>query len=274
MTDDLSDVQLHRYSRQIILQHVGSSGMEDLLKSTVTIIGAGGLGCPAAQILAAVGVGNLRLVDRDRVDISNLPRQVLHHTADIGLMKVQSVKEKINAMNPDVNVSFLDDFATKENIASILEGSDYVIEASDNIATKFLVNDACVHFRIPFTIAGVVEFYGQVVSVVPGETTCYRCIFQEIGDPDELRTCSGAGVMGTVPSFAGLLQANEAIKSILGKGVRFVNGMFNFDLFENSFDFLPIRRDPSCAACSHPERDFYNTQDYGDNEPSCATFFP
>ena len=151
----------------------------------------------------------------------------------------------------------------KSNVVESLSGVDFVIEASDNIATKFLINDVCVHLGIPFTIAGVLEFYGQIVTVMPGRTTCYRCIFHTIHKHEASMTCSGAGVMGTIPSFAGILQANEAIKVILGLPTRFTDGLFAFDLLVNSFDFIPIKRDPTCKACSHPEFPFFQSEDFG-----------
>ena len=147
--------------------------MKKLLNATVTVIGAGGLGCPAIQMLASAGVGHIRIVDGDTVDLSNFPRQIMHFNSDIGKMKVQSIEEKIHAMNPDVIVETFQVYADENNIVDLLTGSDYVIEASDNMHTKFLVNNTCIQLQIPFTIAGVVMFTGQILSVQPGETTCY-----------------------------------------------------------------------------------------------------
>jgi molybdopterin-synthase adenylyltransferase len=266
---ELTEQQIERYSRQIILSQVGGKGMAKLLQARVAIIGAGGLGCPAAQILAAAGVGNLRIVDGDRVDISNLPRQFLHYTTDLGVPKVDSVKDKIEAMNPDVKVETVNTFATQENIGDLIAGCDYVIDGSDNQATKFLVNDACVHFNIPFTIAGILQFYGHIISVVPGQTTCFRCVFFEPTAQDATMTCSGAGVLGTASGLAGVLQANEAIKSILGLKTKFTNRLFIFDLLEGSFEYLDIKRHPQCRACSNPSEPFYRTADYGELPYAC-----
>jgi molybdopterin/thiamine biosynthesis adenylyltransferase len=254
--------QLEHYSRQILLKEVGGQGMTKLLNATVTIVGAGGLGCPAIQMLAAAGVGHIRIIDGDIVELSNLPRQIMHYTTDIGKKKVQSVREKIEAMNPDIQVETFEVFADESNIIELLQNSDYVIEASDSPHTKFLVNKICIDLHIPFTIAGVVMFMGQIISIIPGESTCYRCVFQdplEEGESEscvdggsqlnDSMTCSGAGVMNTVPNFAGILQANEAIKSILGLTGKFLNGFFMFDLSENTFEFVSIKRNPNCPIC-------------------------
>jgi adenylyltransferase/sulfurtransferase len=270
--ENLTPSQIERYSRQILLKDVGGIGQKTLLNSTVAIIGGGGLGCPTAQQLAAMGIGRLKIFDGDLVEISNLPRQPMHYTSDIGKLKVESLQAKIQAMNPDVTVEIFPFFVDKSNIVEALSGVDFVIEASDSIATKFLINDVCVHLGIPFTIAGVLEFFGQIVTVIPG-STCYRCIFHNIHEPETNMTCSGAGVMGTVPSFAGILQANEAIKLILGLSTRFTDGLFAFDLLANSFDFIPIKRDPTCKACSQSKLPFFESEDYGPSlnqtKPQC-----
>ena len=258
----LTDDQVHRYSRHIILTDFGSEGVNKLLNATVTVVGAGGLGCPVIQMLASAGVGHIKVIDGDLVDLSNLPRQTLHLTPDVGRKKVDSIADKVKAINPDVKLEIFPELLTRENSAEILKGSDYVIDASDNFATKFLVNDVCVHLNISFTIAGVVQWMGQLISVNPGETTCYRCIFHTISAGDESMSCSAAGVINTVPSFAGILQANEAIKTLIGKSQKFTNGLFTFDLAENIFDFISIKRNPSCAACSNPKEPFYLTEKY------------
>jgi molybdopterin-synthase adenylyltransferase len=258
----LTSEQIERYSRQIILKDVGSIGMKKLLDATVVIVGAGGLGCPAAQILASSGVGTIKIVDGDHVELSNLPRQIMHFTTDIGHPKVESIQSKINKMNPDVNVQIFNTFVNKENISDLIQGADYVIEASDNPATKFLVNDACIFHGIPFSIAGVVDFFGQIISVVPGKTACYRCIFKDIFEDDPQTSCSGSGVISTVPTFAGNLQAHECIKSILGIKQGFVNMIFSFDLKDYSFDFIPIKQDTNCKACSDPSIPYYQSVNY------------
>jgi molybdopterin-synthase adenylyltransferase len=265
----LTETQIDRYSRQILLAQVGGTGMKKLLAARVTIVGAGGLGCPAAQVLASAGVGTIRIIDGDRVELSNLPRQFLHHTKDVGRFKVDSIREKIEAMNPDVMVDAMCLFADQNNIADLLAESDYVIEACDGQAAKFLVNDACVHLGIPFTIAGVVQFYGQILSVVPGRTRCLRCLFREPAPEDPQNSCSGAGVMGAAPGMAGMIQANEAIKSIIGAGALQADKLMIFNLLDCSFDFLGIASLPRCAACENPQNPFYQSYDYGSAVPVC-----
>jgi molybdopterin-synthase adenylyltransferase len=268
-TESLTETQIDRYSRQILLAQVGGTGMKKLLAARVTIIGAGGLGCPAAQVLAAAGVGTIRIIDGDLVELSNLPRQFLHHTKDVGRYKVDSIREKIEAMNPDVTVEAVRMFADQNNIAELLAGSDYVIEACDGQAAKFLVNDACIHLDIPFTIAGVVQFYGQILSVIPGRTRCLRCLFREPAPEDPQNSCSGAGVMGAAPGMAGMIQANEAIKSITGAGKMHTDRLMIFNLLDCSFDFLDIASLTRCAACTQPQEPFYKTFDYGAAVPVC-----
>jgi molybdopterin/thiamine biosynthesis adenylyltransferase len=271
---DLRDDQIERYSRQIILKEVGGKGVKKLLDATVGVIGSGGLGCTAIQTLTAVGVGHLKICDGDKVDISNLPRQYLHYTTDVGKLKVDSVKSKISKMNPDVSAEFSSVFLTNENIADFLKGCDYVVEASDNFATKFLVNDACVYLKIPFSIAGAVMFYGQLISVIPGQTACYRCVVNE-PLPDELdMSCSGSGVLGTVPALAATLQANEAIKYILGLPAGFNNRLFLFDLLDGSFNDIKVKINPECRACSDLTKPLYKTEDYGRLGGICTTHEP
>ncbi len=270
----LTEDQIERYSRQIILKEIGGKGVKKLLDSTVGIIGAGGLGCPAIQILTAAGVGHLKICDGDRDDVSNLPRQFLHYTKDVGKSKTESVRNKIREMNPDVSADFSNFYLTKENIAKFLEGCDYIIEASDNFATKFLVNDACVYFKIPFTIAGAVMFYGQLVSVVPGETACYRCVVNEPLPDETALSCSGAGVLGTVPALAAILQANEAIKSLIGLPAGFTGRFFNFDLLDDSFNDIKVKINPECKACSDLTKPLFKTEDYGRFGAVCQSHAP
>ena len=265
----LTETQIDRYSRQILLAQIGGKGQKKLLGARVTVVGAGGLGCPASQALAAAGVGTIRIIDADRVELSNLPRQFLHHTKDVGRFKVDSIKEKIEAMNPDVTVEAVRRFVDKDNIADLLAGSDYVIEACDGQAAKFLVNDACVHLGIPFTIAGVVQFYGQIISVIPGKTRCLRCLFREPAPEDPQNSCSGAGVIGAAPGMAGMIQANEAIKSITGAGKLHTDKLMIFNLLDCSFDFLDFVSLPPCAACARPREPFYKTFDYGSAVTVC-----
>lgn len=263
MDKNLTESQIERYSRQIILKEVGGLGQKKLLKSTVAIVGMGGLGSPAALYLAAAGVGNIKIIDYDVVDLTNLHRQVLHFSPDLKQKKVKSAFEKLHNLNPDVNIEVIDSRLSSTNIKSILRGVDFVIEGSDNIQTKILVNDACVWLKIPFSIAGVVRFNGQIITVVPQQkTTCYRCIFGGIRENLGSMSCSQAGVLGPTAGIMGTLQANEAIKSILGIGNLITNRLLFMDLLKTSFSFIEVKQDVDCLACGTNHKDLVETYDY------------
>lgn len=260
---DLTEQQIERYSRQIVLKEVGGIGQKKLLESTITIVGTGGLGCPVALYLTAAGIGNIKIVDFDVVDLSNLHRQILHFTPDVGKKKVDSAYEKLHKLNPDVNIEVIDLQLLPSNIKDIIKGSDFVIEGSDNIQTKTLVNDACINLNIPFTIAGVIRFNGQILTVVPEEkTACYRCVFGDISDNSNSMSCSQAGVIGLIPGIIGSIQANEAIKHILGIGDLITNKMLFLDLLKNSFNFIEIKRNEECMACGDNAKDLVETHTY------------
>ena len=181
--------QLERYSRHIILKEVGAKGQKKLLNASVLIIGAGGLGAPAAMYLAAAGVGTIGIVDADEVDLSNLQRQIIHSTADIGKAKVKSAKETIEAINPDVTVKTYREFVTSENVMELIKDYDFIIDGTDNFPAKFLINDACVMAGKPFSHAGIIRFKGQLMTYVPGEGPCYRCVFKNPPPKDAVPTC-------------------------------------------------------------------------------------
>src|SRR3972149_1061481 len=218
MLVELTEQQIERYSRQIILQEVGGSGQEKLLASRVRIIGAGGLGSPAALYLAAAGVGTIGIVDADRVDLTNLQRQIIHHTDDIGSEKVASAKAKILAVNPDVTVKTYRQWAKANNIREVIREYDFVLDGTDNFAAKSLVNDACYFERVPFSHAGILRFDGQLMTVLPGETACFRCFFNSPLPAGSVPSCSQAGVLGVLAGVIGCLQATEAMKYLLGIG--------------------------------------------------------
>ena len=203
--------QLERYSRHIILKEIGVKGQKKLLNAKVLIIGAGGLGAPAALYLAAAGVGTIGIVDADVVDLSNLQRQVIHTTADIGKDKVESAKETMQAINPDVNVITYKEYMTSYNIMDIIKDYDFILDGTDNFPAKFLINDACVMAKKPFSHAGIIRFKGQLMTVVPGEGPCYRCVFKSPPPKDAVPTCKQAGVIGAMGGVIGSLQAMEAI---------------------------------------------------------------
>ena len=201
-----TDEQLERYSRHIILKEVGVKGQKKLLNGKVLIIGAGGLGAPAALYLAAAGVGTIGIADADEVDLSNLQRQVIHTTADIGKAKVKSAKETMEAINPDVKVNTYRKFIKADNIREIIREYDFVIDGTDNFPAKFLINDACVMEKKPFCHAGIIRFKGQLMTYVPGEGPCYRCVFQSPPPADAVPTCKQAGVIGAMGGVIGSLQ--------------------------------------------------------------------
>lgn len=250
----LTNEQIERYSRHIILKEVGAKGQKKLLNAKVLIIGAGGLGAPAALYLAAAGVGTIGIADADEVDLSNLQRQVIHATADIGKPKVQSAKESMEAINPDVKVVTYHEFITSENILDIIKDYDFILDGTDNFPAKFLINDACVMAKKPFSHAGIIRFKGQLMTYVPGEGPCYRCVFKEPPPKDAVPTCKQAGVIGAMGGVIGSLQAMEAVKYIIGQGDLLTGSLLTYDALKMEFRKVPLpRHTENCAVCgTHP----------------------
>jgi molybdopterin/thiamine biosynthesis adenylyltransferase len=244
-----TEERLERYSRHIILQEVGVQGQERLHAARVLIIGAGGLGAPAALYLAAAGVGTLGIADADAVDLSNLQRQVIHHTPDVGKPKVESAADKVRAINPDVTVRTYCTFVSAENIGQLVAGYDFVIDGTDNFAAKFLINDACVLAGIPFSHGGILRFQGQTMTVLPRQSACYRCIFERPPPKDAVPTCAQAGVLGAIAGMLGTIQAAEALKHIVGAGHVLADALLTFDALEMNFRKVPLRRNRDCALC-------------------------
>ncbi len=243
--------QLERYSRHIILKEVGVKGQKKLMEAKVLIIGAGGLGAPAALYLAAAGVGTIGIADADDVDLSNLQRQVIHSTPDIGKPKVESAKESMQAINPDVNVITYKEFITSKNIAEIIKDYDFVLDGTDNFPAKFLINDACVMGEKPFCHAGIIRFKGQLMTWVPGENApCYRCVFKEPPPKDAVPTCKQAGVIGAMAGVIGCLQALEAVKYITGAGELLTGSLLTYDALTNDFRKIKISKNTNCGVCS------------------------
>jgi molybdopterin/thiamine biosynthesis adenylyltransferase len=245
----LNEQQIERYSRHIILEQVGGVGQEKLLSSKVLIIGAGGLGAPAGLYLAAAGIGTIGIVDGDTVDLSNLQRQIIHHTADVGIEKIKSAESKMLAINPDVKVKTYQQWARAENIREIIRDYDFVIDGTDNFSAKFLVNDACYFERVPFSHAGILRFDGQLLTVLPGESTCYRCIFDAPPPPDAVPTCSQAGVLGVLAGVIGSLQATEAIKYVLGIGDLLSDTLLTYNALTMNFRKVRLNRNTDCRLC-------------------------
>jgi molybdopterin/thiamine biosynthesis adenylyltransferase len=248
-TDMLTDSQIERYSRHIILKEVGGKGQQKLLDGRVLIIGAGGLGAPIALYLAAAGVGTIGIADADDVDLSNLQRQVIHFTHDIGKPKVESAREKMEAINPDVKVVTYKEWISAANINAIIAGYDFIIDGTDNFAAKFLINDACVLAGKPYSHGGILQFVGQTITVLPGKSTCYRCIFPQPPPKDAIPTCSQAGVIGVLPGVIGSIQATEAIKFLLGKGELLSGRILMYDALGMKFRDVEINRNPNCPVC-------------------------
>jgi len=215
---DFSEEEIKRYSRHIILKEVGGKGQKKLLEARVLIVGAGGLGSPAAYYLAAAGVGTLGIVDSDVVDTSNLQRQILHRTAGVGRDKTESAAEQIKALNPGVNVEKRQIKLAVDNVESIISGYDVIINCLDNFPARYLLHDACFFNEKPLVEAGVLQFLGQAMTIVPGRGPCYRCVFPEPPPAGAVPSCQEAGILGAVAGVLGLIEATEAIKLILGIG--------------------------------------------------------
>jgi len=248
-----SNEQLERYSRHIILKEIGVKGQKRLTQGKALIIGAGGLGAPAALYLAAAGVGVIGIADADTVDISNLQRQVIHTTPDVGKAKVESARETMEAINPDIKVNAYKTFVSADNILELISDYDFVIDGTDNFAAKFLINDACVIARKPFSHAGIIRFKGQLMTYVPGEGPCYRCVFKDPPPPDAVPTCSQAGVIGAMGGVIGSLQAMEAVKFIAGAGKLLTGSLLTYDALSMEFRKVKLPARPDCAVCGeHP----------------------
>lgn len=221
-----------RYKRHLMLPQVGEDGQRKLCGSSIAIIGAGGLGSPVALYLAAAGVGHLRIIDSDRVDLSNLQRQIIHSANDIGKEKVVSAKEKLAAINPDVKVESVFEYFSRENAASMLDGCDLAIDATDNLESKFLINDSCVGLNMPFVHGAINQFSGNVMTVLPGTATL-RDLFPT--PPADMKASSSYGVLGVIPGIIGSIQAAEALKYLLGIGELLVNKVLTFDALTMTF---------------------------------------
>lgn len=243
--------QLERYSRHIILKEIGVKGQKKLLNAKVLIIGAGGLGAPAALYLAAAGVGTIGIADADVVDLSNLQRQVIHTTEDIGKKKVDSAAETMRRINPDITVNTYYEYVSSANILKLIEDYDFILDGTDNFPAKFLINDACVMAKKPFSHAGIIRFKGQLTTVIPGVSPCYRCIFRNPPPKDAVPTCKQAGVIGAMGGVIGSLQAMEAIKYITGAGELLTGYLLTYDALTMEFRKIKLPpRGKGCAVCS------------------------
>jgi sulfur-carrier protein adenylyltransferase/sulfurtransferase len=246
----LSPEQKLRYSRHLLIPEVGAAGQTRLLESKALLIGAGGLGSPAALYLAAAGVGTVGIVDFDVVDLSNLQRQILHTNDRIGERKVESARKTLEALNPDVNVVTHEEMLVADNVDRIIDGYDVIIDGTDTFETRYLLNDSAVAKGITVIHASVFRFEGQLTTFVPFEGPCYRCLYPTPPPPELAPGCSVAGVLGVVPGIMGMLQANEALKVLLGIGDTLAGRLLLFDALDSTFTELKLRRDPACPVCS------------------------
>ncbi len=265
--ESLSPEQAQRYSRHLLIPEVGESGQHRLLKSKVLLIGAGGLGSPAAYYLAAAGVGTLGIVDSDVVDLTNLQRQILHSSERIGEPKVESAKRTLEALNPDVTVVGYQERLTSANIDRIIADYDLVIDGADNFPTRYLLNDAAIKWNKPVVHGSIYRFEGQLTVFKPQDGPCYRCLFPTPPPPELAPSCAEAGVLGVLPGVVGTLQANEAIKLLLGIGDPLIGRYLLFDALDASFREVRLRKDPECPVCGERR----TITEYIDYEGFCAS---
>ncbi|MFQ5588608.1 MAG: ThiF family adenylyltransferase [Nitrospiria bacterium] len=244
-----TEEQLVRYSRHIILSEVGGKGQKKIRQARVLVIGAGGLGSPIALYLAAAGIGTLGLIDADAVDLTNLQRQIIHHTKDVGRPKVVSATEKINDLNPDVEVIAYPKHLDQENALEIFNTFDYVIDGTDNFPAKFLINDAAFFANKPLVHGGILRFDGQLFTIIPGKSACYRCIFPTLPPQGVVPSCQEAGVLGALAGLIGTLQATEVLKLILGKGNPLTDRILTYHALTTQFREIKIRKNANCPLC-------------------------
>ncbi|MDR0744315.1 MAG: HesA/MoeB/ThiF family protein [Tannerella sp.] len=245
---DFTNEQIERYSRHILLQDVGVEGQEKISRGKVLVIGAGGLGAPVLLYLAAAGVGTLGIIDGDVVDISNLQRQIIHFTPDIGRAKVDSAREKIKQINPDVEVITYNRYFGADNAVDIIKEYDIIVDGTDNFPVKFLINDVCVLAGKPFSHGGILRFEGQSFTHLPG-TTCYRCIFNGPPPPNAVPTCSQAGVLGAIAGMLGTIQAAEVLKFLTGTGTLLTDRLLTFNAKTMNYRTIQLKKNCKCPVC-------------------------
>jgi adenylyltransferase/sulfurtransferase len=245
----LTPQEIARYSRHLIMPEVALEGQKRLKAGRILLIGAGGLGSPLGLYLAAAGVGRIGLVDFDVVDFSNLQRQVLHGTPDVGRPKLQSAKDRLQAINPEVQIDLYETRLTSANALTILEPYDIVIDGTDNFPTRYLVNDACVLMKKPNVYGSIFRFDGQASVFQPPHGPCYRCLYPEPPPPGEVPSCAEGGVLGILPGLIGCIQATEAVKLLLGKGSPLIGRLLLYDALQMSFQQFKVRRNPKCPLC-------------------------
>jgi len=241
----LTNDELERYDRQIMIRGLGEKGQEKLKQATVVIAGAGGLGSPVAMYLAVAGVGTIRIIDHDKVELSNLNRQVLHWDKDVGRNKVESAREKLGSLNRNVRIETVKETITEANISRLVAGCNVIVDAMDNLPTRFVLNKAAVENRTPFVHGAVYGFEGRVMTVLPGQSACLRCIYRGLVPRQKFP------VIGVTPALIGCIQATEAIKCITGLGQPLANRLLIYDGLKMTFTELTVRRDANCEHCGH-----------------------
>jgi adenylyltransferase/sulfurtransferase len=252
---ELTEPQIRRYARHIVLAEVGGVGQARLIAARVLVVGAGGLGAPLLQYLAAAGVGTLGVVDPDRVDLSNLQRQIIHRTSDIGIPKVESARRALQEINPESRVVIHEVRLAADNAESLISGYDLVADGSDNFATRFLLNDVCFRLRKPLVSAAILRFDGQISTYKAWQGAghpCLRCLFPAPPSEDAVPSCAQAGVLGSLAGTLGAMQATEVIKEILGVGQSLSGRMLMYDALAASFDEIRVAKRPDCPTCGRP----------------------
>jgi len=263
---DLDPEQLDRYSRHIIMDEVGPEGQANLLDAAVLVVGAGGLGSPVLQYLAAAGIGTIGIADHDTVERSNLQRQVVHGDSDVGRPKVDSAAEFVRELNPGVTVEPHEVAVSPDTVAGLVDGYDFVVDASDNFPTRFLINDYCTLAGVPFSHGAIYRFEGQVTTFTGGGP-CYRCLFPEAPPEGAVPDCATTGVLGVLPGTVGAIQATETVKQFVGVGDSLDGRMVVYDAADMSFDEVTVRPNPSCPVCGDDPIDSVDDVEYSE---SCA----
>ncbi len=255
-------MELERYIRQIIFPPLGEEGQRRLLDSSVVIVGCGALGSHIANTLTRAGVGHIKIVDRDYIELNNLQRQMLFDEEDIerGLPKAIAAAEKLRKVNSQVEIEPLVTDVNPRNVEEIIKGMDLVLDGTDNFETRYLINDACVKHDTPWIYGGAVGSYGMTMNIIPHQTPCLRCLFVQIPPPGSTPTCDTAGILGAVPALIGAIEANEALKLLTGKG-RPNQGLIHIDLWENTFEIFQVARQEACPACGQGNFDFLEAKE-------------
>ena len=244
----LTETHKIRYNRNIRIPEIGIAGQKKLLNSRILVVGAGGLGSPALFYLVCAGVGTIGIIDGDRVELSNLQRQILHTLKDLGNLKTNSARQTLNLLNPDISIETYSEPFTSDNCYNLVNRFDFVIEATDNFESKFLINDVCVQARVPFSHAGILGMFGQALTVVPGESACYRCVFGDVPEKGRISSTAEAGVLGAVAGVLGAIQATEAIKYLTGIGELLTGRLLTYDALKMEFRKIELPQ-PSCNVC-------------------------